>query len=93
MRSLGEASSEIVDLVVSGEGEAEELVELAEQKIYAVRNSKEHKGLASISSVLMDVYDQMCIRDRKFVEASPEKLNVRISKRTKSARLILRPGP
>ena len=59
LRSLGEASSEIVDLVVSGEGEAEELVELAEQKIYAVRNSKEHKGLASISSVLMDVYDHL----------------------------------
>ena len=39
--------------------QAEELVELAEQKIYAVRNSKEHKGLASISSVLMDVYDHL----------------------------------
>ena len=59
MRSLGEATSEISDMVISGEGEAEELVELAEQKIYAVRNAKEHKGLASISSVLMDVYDTL----------------------------------
>ncbi len=59
LRSLGEATNEISDMVISGEGEAEELVELAEQKIYAVRNSKEHKGLASISSVLMDVYDKL----------------------------------
>ena len=59
LRALGEATGEISDLVISGEGEAEEVVELAEQKIYAVRNSKEHKGLASISSVLMDVYDHL----------------------------------
>lgn len=59
LRALGEATNEISDMVVSGEGEAEELVELAEQKVYAVRNSKEHKGLASISSVLMDVYDKL----------------------------------
>lgn len=59
LRALGEASAEITELVASGEGEAEEVVELAEQKVYAVRNSKEHKGLASISSVLMDVYDHL----------------------------------
>lgn len=59
LRSLAEATNEISDMVVSGEGEAEELVELAEQKVYAVRNSKEHKGLAKISSVLMDVYDKL----------------------------------
>jgi len=59
LRALGEASGEISDLVIRGEGEAEELVEVAEQKIYSVRNAKEHKGLASISSVLMDVYDHL----------------------------------
>ncbi len=59
LRALGEASGEISDLVINGEGEAETLVEIAEQKIYAVRNSKEHKGLASISSVIMDVYDHL----------------------------------
>lgn len=59
LRALGEASAEIGDLVYSGEGEAEEVVELAEQRIYAVRNAKEHKGLASISSVLMDVYEHL----------------------------------
>ena len=59
LRALGEASGEISDLVIGGAGEAEELVEIAEQKIYSIRNAKEHKGLASISSVLMDVYDHL----------------------------------
>ena len=59
LRALGEASGEISDLVVRGEGEAEEIVEVAEQKIYSIRNAKEHKGLASVSSVLMDVYEQI----------------------------------
>ncbi|MBR5479115.1 MAG: replicative DNA helicase [Clostridia bacterium] len=59
LRALGEVSGEISNLVISGEGEANEIVEVAEQKIYAIRNSKEHKGLASISSVIMNVYDQL----------------------------------
>lgn len=59
LRALGEVSGEISDLVISGEGEANDIVEVAEQKIYAIRNSKEHKGLASISSVIMNVYDQL----------------------------------
>ncbi len=59
LRALAEATNEISDMVVSGEGEAEELIELAEQKVYAVRNSKEHKGLAIISSVLFDVFKKL----------------------------------
>ena len=59
LRALGEAGNEISDLVIRGEGEAEDIVEIAEQKIYSIRNSKEHKGLATISSVIMDVYDQL----------------------------------
>ncbi len=59
LRSLGEAVGEINNLVMTGEGEAEDIVELAEQKIYSVRNAKEHKGLSSISSVLMDVYEHL----------------------------------
>lgn len=59
LRSLGEVSSEISELVAQGEGEAEEIIELAEQKVYAVRNKKEHKGLVPISGVLMDVYEHL----------------------------------
>ena len=50
---------EISDLVLSGEGEAADVIELAEQKIYSIRNERENKGLSSISSVLMDVYEHL----------------------------------
>ncbi|MEG2570717.1 MAG: replicative DNA helicase [Clostridia bacterium] len=59
LRALGEASGEISDLVISGEGEAEGAIEFAEQKIYNIRNNKDHKGIATISSVLMDVYERL----------------------------------
>lgn len=59
LRSLSEISGEIGELAANGEGEAEEIIELAEQKVYSVRNQKEHKGLAPIHTVLRDVYDNL----------------------------------
>jgi replicative DNA helicase len=59
LRTLGEVVGEISDLVLSGEGEAADVIELAEQKIYSIRNERENKGLSSISSVLMDVYEHL----------------------------------
>ncbi len=59
LRALSEISGEIGGLASSGDGEAEEIIELAEQKVYSVRNQKEHKGLVPIRSVLRDVYDNL----------------------------------
>ena len=59
LRALSEISGEIGELASNGEGEAEEIIELAEQKVYSVRNQKEHKGLVPIRSVLRDVYDNL----------------------------------
>ncbi len=59
LRSLSEVSGEINELATQGEGEAEEIIEIAEQRVYSVRNQKDHKGLAPIHSVLRDVYDHL----------------------------------
>lgn len=59
LRGLSEVSSEIGELATQGEGEAEEIIELAEQKVYSIRNAKDHKGLAPIHTVLQDVYDHL----------------------------------
>ncbi len=56
LRTLDKTSADIHDAVVSGEGEAEDVVEFAEQKIYEIRNEKKSKGMASINEVLESTY-------------------------------------
>ena len=58
-RLLGDTATEISELAFGGEGTAEELVELSEQKIYAIRNAREHRGLMPIHSVLESVYEHL----------------------------------
>ncbi len=60
LRAIGEAGKEIVGLAqgTSG-GTAAEIAELAEQRIYNVRQGREVKGLAHIKNVLMDLYEQL----------------------------------
>ncbi len=56
LRNLDETTAEIHALISSGEGEADEVMELAEQKIYDIRTEKKSKGLAPIRDVLENTY-------------------------------------
>ena len=56
LRNVDEITAEIHNVIVSGEGEAEEVVEFAEQKIYEIRNEKKSKGIAPIRDVLENTY-------------------------------------
>ncbi|MBR5542689.1 MAG: replicative DNA helicase [Oscillospiraceae bacterium] len=56
LRVLDETTAEIHDVIISGEGEADEVVELAEQKIYEIRSEKKSKGISPIRDVLENTY-------------------------------------
>lgn len=64
LRAIATAGAEIERLALSEEGSASELAELAEQKIYNVRQGREIKGLSHIKSVIMDLYEQLDERSR-----------------------------
>ena len=56
LRNVDEITAEIHNVIASGEGEADDVVEFAEQKIYEIRNEKKSKGIAPISEVLESTY-------------------------------------
>ena len=59
MRAIASAASAIERSVFEGTGSASELAELAEQRIYGVRQGREIKGLTHIKDVIMDLYAQL----------------------------------
>lgn len=56
LRNLDETAAEIHEIITSGEGEADSVVEIAEQKIYEIRSEKKSKGIAPIRDVLENTY-------------------------------------
>ena len=58
LRDILTVSQEIAQAVSEG-GEASAVAELAEQKIYSVRNGREIKGLTHIKGAIHDVYDRL----------------------------------
>ena len=59
LRNVDEITAEIHNVIASGEGEADDVVEFAEQKIYEIRNEKKSKGIAPISEVLENTYSHL----------------------------------
>jgi replicative DNA helicase len=59
LRNLGDASSEITDMVYGGTAEADQALELAERKIYGLRKSRTVGGLVPVTQVLQDVFKQI----------------------------------
>ena len=59
LRAIAGAASEIEKMVYEGGGGANEIAELAEQRIYSVRQGREIKGLTHIKDVIMDLYAQL----------------------------------
>ncbi|MCX7615721.1 MAG: replicative DNA helicase, partial [Clostridiales bacterium] len=57
LRAVLNASSETVDLILSEEGQPADIADLAEQKIYAIRQGREVKGLTHIKTAISDVYN------------------------------------
>ena len=73
LRNLGIAAGEISDLVYSGAGEAEQVLEAAEQKVYGLRKDRTVSGLMPITQVLQDVFKQISEAsksDKKFTGLS-----------------------
>jgi len=59
LRQIASAAGEISSMAFDEEGEASDVLEAAEQKIYAIRQGRSNQGFASIASVLIDVYDRL----------------------------------
>ena len=59
MRAVAETAGEISELVHSGGGTADEVLELAEKKIFALRRDKTIGGLEPVSRVLQNAYAQI----------------------------------
>ena len=59
IRALINASKEIIDTATGGDAEASQLLDLAEQKIYDIRQGKEIDGLTKISDIVFTAYDRI----------------------------------
>lgn len=59
LRSLIQASREIVDSASDAQADASELLNLAEQKIYDIRQGRDTGSIVPISKVLVETYDHL----------------------------------
>lgn len=59
MRGLSTAADEITELVSEGVGTAQEMLEVSEKKIYALRKENSGDSLQHIGKVLIGVYDRL----------------------------------
>ena len=59
LRSVAQAAGEITALVQEGLGEASEILEASEQKIYAIRRGRSAQEMVPLRQVLPDVLDRL----------------------------------
>ena len=59
LRSVAQAAGEITALVQEGMGEAGEILEASEQKIYAIRRGRSAQEMVPLGQVLPDVLDRL----------------------------------
>ncbi len=59
LRALAEASGEITEMVYDGVGTAQEMLEVSEKKIYALRRGNTDDSLQHIGKVMIGVYDRL----------------------------------
>ena len=59
LRSVADAGSEINSMAMEGTGTASDILEAAEQKVYAIRKGRSTGGLEPVSKVLVDVYNHL----------------------------------
>ena len=59
LRDLAGAAGEISDMVYAGSGTAQDMLEAAEKKVYALRRENSGDSLQHIGKVLINVYDRL----------------------------------
>ena len=59
LRQIAEAANALNGMVANNEGTSAEVLEAAEQRIYAIRQGKSAQGLHHITSVMHEVYDRL----------------------------------
>lgn len=59
LRRISETAGELTTLVQEGGETAQAVLDLAEQRIYAIRQGKSSQGLEPLSKILVDVFDRL----------------------------------
>ena len=59
MRSLLEATSDVMEMVYEGSGTAQDLLEAAEKRIFALRRGNTGDSLEHIATIVLKVYDRL----------------------------------
>ena len=59
LRRVAETAGELTVLIQQGTETGQDVLEAAEQRIYAIRQGRAARGLTPISAVLLDVYDRL----------------------------------
>ena len=59
LRRVGETAGELIDLVRSESGSAQQILEIAEQRIYAIRQGRGGQGVEHISTVLSSIWEDL----------------------------------
>lgn len=59
LRQIAQTASDITGMVQRGDGEGQDILDAAEQRIYAIRQGRAARGLTHISVVMQDVYARL----------------------------------
>ncbi len=59
LRSLSTAADEIINIVRDGVGTAQDILEAAEKKIYAIRRGNTNESLEHIGTIILKVFDRL----------------------------------
>ena len=59
LRRVAETAGDLTAMIRNGTDTGQDILEAAEQRIYAIRQGRAASGLAPISDVLIDVYDRL----------------------------------
>ncbi|WP_251316200.1 replicative DNA helicase [Flintibacter muris] len=59
LRRVAETAGELTAMIQEGAATGQDILEAAEQRIYAIRQGRAARGLTPISDVIIDVYDRL----------------------------------
>ena len=59
LRNLSEAATDIINTVYEGTGSAQDMLEAAEKKIYALRRGNTNESLEQVGTILLKVFDRL----------------------------------
>ncbi len=59
LRRVAEAAGDLTAMIQEGTATGQDILEAAEQRVYAIRQGRAARGLTPISDVIIDVYDRL----------------------------------